>query len=798
MKTLLQWFIILIVLALLVMESTNANAYEGVYGIQIEQRALDVFTLASQRLSEVLGSQDLQQVISVKAKIIVSDVISSGDITEQLSQMIFTTRIEIFKASPNLVRVNLTSSFGDIEFIVTESESIAVLPDDGVFANTNIPELLPARLIFPEDEGGLFTLINLMGGVPFGSLLSPPPIDVISPGMDVGFVEELDPSDLRATVRYRGKDKTEAGVVHVISILTTGMGPNRQSIKIWVLEDTMDLYQISIEDERGTEVFVVIDEIIPGPVIPEGIFSLDTSNLVEVSEDELRARFLLKIVTSPTIESPMILDLYASSDQVARTGTATIMADGFDPQDKEHELLCEMEYRSPGGSWTTLERIEYAGLSPLGHWDATFAPNETAELGDYSFRVRYTNSSGNTSEWLEAMDLVKVTPAPPRVVQTKPIKTENDVPISTDITVTFNKPMDRATVENAFSVATGVQRATGSFTWDENTLIFSPSPQLRYSRTYLVRITGRAKSLDGIGLDGNYDIVSDGSPYDDYIWTFTTAAAPPMLAFAEPEQPVYKGDIFDVKVVARYVSEMHKFSFKMTFDPEILEVQKINKASFTAWRSRPKLVEEADLWVKPVIDNSAGVITIACDGTRAGGVSGSGNVATISFKAIGAGTTSLESGDASVVDSKGKPIDMELRAAEIQVMEFHPRDVNHDGVVNILDFVASEEDQNFQMAPRPAQYALAQNYPNPFNPETWIPYQLARPSHVAIRIYRSTGEIVRTLDLGRKEAGFYTDRTKAAYWDGTDDTGQKLSSGIYFYTIQTDGFAATRKMLLSK
>lgn len=798
MKTLLQWSIILIVLALPVIESTNVNAYEDVYGIQIEQRALDVFTLASQRLSEVLGSQDLQQVISVKAKIIVSDVISSGAITEQLSQMIFQTRIEIFKASPNLVRVNLTSSFGDIEFIVTESESIAVLPDDGVFANTNIPELLPARLIFPEDEGGLFTLLNLMGGVPFGSLLSPPPIDVISPGMDVGFVEELEPSDLRATARYRGKDKTEAGVVHVISIMTAGTGPNRQSIKMWVLEDTMDLYQISIEDERGTEVFVVIDEIIPGPVIPEGTFTLDTSDLVEVSEDELRARFLLKVVTSPTIESPMILDLYASSHQVARTGTATIMADGFDPQDKEHELVCEMEYMSPGGSWAPLESIEYAGLSPLGHWDATFAPDETAGLGDYSFRVRYTNSSGNTSEWLEALDLVTVTPAPPRVVQTKPIRNENDVPISTDITVTFNKPMDKATVEDAFSVATGVQRATGSFTWDENTLIFSPSPQLRYSRTYLVRITGRAKSLDGIGLDGNYDIISDGSPYDDYIWTFTTAAAPPMLAFSAPEQPLYKGDIFDVKVVARYVSEMHKFSFKVNFDPEILEVQKINKASFTAWRPRHKFVEEADLWSKPIIDNSAGVIAIACDGTRAGGVSGSGSVAIISFKAIGEGTTPLEFGDASVVDSKDKPIDVELRAAEIQVMEFHPRDVNHDGVVNILDFIASEEDQNSLMAPRPSQYALAQNYPNPFNPETWIPYQLARPSHVAIRIYRSTGEIVRTLDLGRKEAGFYTDRAKAAYWDGMDDAGQKVSSGVYFYTIQTDGFAATRKMLLSK
>ena len=95
-----------------------------------------------------------------------------------------------------------------------------------------------------------------------------------------------------------------------------------------------------------------------------------------------------------------------------------------------------------------------------------------------------------------------------------------------------------------------------------------------------------------------------------------------------------------------------------------------------------------------------------------------------------------------------------------------------------------------------AQTGLGQNYPNPFNPETWIPYQLAQPSYVTIRIYRATGALTRTLALGTKEAGFYADKMKAAYWDGTDDTGQKVSSGVYFYTIQADGFAATRKMLL--
>ena len=150
-----------------------------------------------------------------------------------------------------------------------------------------------------------------------------------------------------------------------------------------------------------------------------------------------------------------------------------------------------------------------------------------------------------------------------------------------------------------------------------------------------------------------------------------------------------------------------------------------------------------------------------------------------------------------MVSSKGKAIDVELSAPEIQVAEFHPLDANHDGVVDILDSVAMAS-ENTQAAPYLARTKAEQNFPNPFNPETWIPYQLAQPSHVIVRIHSSTGELIRTLDLGVKEAGSYYDRMKAAYWNGTDDTGQKVSSGVYFYTIQAGRFTATRKMLLSK
>ena len=91
---------------------------------------------------------------------------------------------------------------------------------------------------------------------------------------------------------------------------------------------------------------------------------------------------------------------------------------------------------------------------------------------------------------------------------------------------------------------------------------------------------------------------------------------------------------------------------------------------------------------------------------------------------------------------------------------------------------------------------LLQNFPNPFNPETWLPYQLARDTHVTIIIYNARGQAVRILNLGNQKAGEYVIRSKAAKWDGRDDLGEEVASGAYFYTLKVGEFSATRKMLI--
>ena len=172
-------------------------------------------------------------------------------------------------------------------------------------------------------------------------------------------------------------------------------------------------------------------------------------------------------------------------------------------------------------------------------------------------------------------------------------------------------------------------------------------------------------------------------------------------------------------------------------------------------------------------------------------------------------------------------------------------DVNGDGVVNVFDLVqvagaiggggaapsansldpsiisaADVErwlalaqginigDANFQRGIRflegllaaltPKETTLLPNYPNPFNPETWIPYRLAREAEVMITIYDTKGTLVRRLALGNQAAGYYAEREKAAYWDGRNEDGEAVASGIYIYQFRAGDYAASRRMVIVK
>ena len=98
----------------------------------------------------------------------------------------------------------------------------------------------------------------------------------------------------------------------------------------------------------------------------------------------------------------------------------------------------------------------------------------------------------------------------------------------------------------------------------------------------------------------------------------------------------------------------------------------------------------------------------------------------------------------------------------------------------------------------PKETELLANYPNPFNPETWIPYRLAEDAFVTLTIYDLSGGVVRRIDVGHRIASAYENQSKAVYWDGRNDVGERVASGVYFYVLTAGDYSATRKMVILK
>ena len=113
--------------------------------------------------------------------------------------------------------------------------------------------------------------------------------------------------------------------------------------------------------------------------------------------------------------------------------------------------------------------------------------------------------------------------------------------------------------------------------------------------------------------------------------------------------------------------------------------------------------------------------------------------------------------------------------------------LDNRGWTDVEDEVAEEE--------LPGEFSLLDNYPNPFNPETKIMYTVGKRQTrpVSLRIYNVLGQVVRTLVNSVENAGF-----KSVQWDGKNESGEMVSSGVYIYKIMSDEFSQARKLMLLK
>ena len=354
------------------------------------------------------------------------------------------------------------------------------------------------------------------------------------------------------------------------------------------------------------------------------------------------------------------------------------------------------------------------------------------------------------------------------------------------------------------------------------------------------------------------------------------------VGYTFSKTPIHTGDPFTFNIRAENITDLAGWQFDITFDPAILEAINVTEGTFL------KTDGVTTFFQGGTIDNAAGKITgLSAARLSASGVSGTGTLIQVRFKAKSGGETDLTlhkfqfgsvTGDSIPAGPHEIRITVEERLATGDVnrdgvvsildlilvaQQLGKRmsagsvvDVNGDGIVSILDLIrvaqgiaespaapplippprqigmqaqaggegkvdpamiegwiaqARLEDdgslafkqgietlENLLASLIPEETALLANYPNPFNPETWIPYQLAIPGEVTLTIYDINGQLIRRLAVGHQAAGMYQSRSRAVHWDGRNQLGESVASGLYFYTLTVDDFTATRRMLILK
>ena len=151
----------------------------------------------------------------------------------------------------------------------------------------------------------------------------------------------------------------------------------------------------------------------------------------------------------------------------------------------------------------------------------------------------------------------------------------------------------------------------------------------------------------------------------------------------------------------------------------------------------------------------------------------------------------ISAGTGALVNLRIKGSD--LSSLEITKTILVDRDAQKIPVQIVSEMKRAEEDFIAGKCAAPQEFSLSQNYPNPFNPECRIKYALPNNTEVNLSVYNVLGQKVKTLVDKHEAAGH-----KTVCWDGTDDNGNKVASGIYFYRIQAGDFADSKTMILMK
>jgi len=218
-----------------------------------------------------------------------------------------------------------------------------------------------------------------------------------------------------------------------------------------------------------------------------------------------------------------------------------------------------------------------------------------------------------------------------------------------------------------------------------------------------------------------------------------------------PETNVVSGTNYTIPLSVEGKKEIISFDMNLKFDPEILEFKGILKTN--------------ELTDFEVYTNYTANGIIRIGGFSLSPQEISGNYLTLNFEVVG---------------NPGQSGEVELKNYTFN---------NEPGFFASTNVTI----ENTVVSSIPLKYNLSQNYPNPFNPSTTIRYEIPKISYVTITVFNLLGEKIRTLVDTEKQAGRYS-----VLWNGENEAGRKVPSGLYFYQLQSGEFSWTHKMLLTK
>lgn len=377
------------------------------------------------------------------------------------------------------------------------------------------------------------------------------------------------------------------------------------------------------------------------------------------------------------------------------------------------------------------------------------------DVGEYQASLLVRTNDPVTETFTVSLHAVGISERkPPKVASTSPIEGMAQVLIGSNILIDLTEPLELSSlglVPPAFSVkarSTGLP-IEGTFEYGGASLrmTFDPTAKLPPYDTIIVTLLGTVEDLSGNSLDGNNDGLGEGSPIDDFVLKFKTGPA------------VYPGDCNnDGRVNEADVLPLGIF----------YGVTGPNRNSFAEGNSfAPKqALEWTDLRATYADANGDGEVNVS-----------DLLVISANWDLSHPSAMPLDYSDLNLADyAEG------FRQLRPALSGFAGSELG-DRMMEIVNSLSGDNSV-------PTEFSLLQNFPNPFNPQTSIMYTLPEPSYVRVTIHNILGQTVRTLVDEQQSAGF-----KSILWDGADSEGRQVSSGLYFYRIESGNFVAVRKMM---